>query len=107
VSFPLDETAAAGYTCSMLHRFSVQEVGEHFEEYVHRVEDEGASVVLMRGGQPVAELRPVLKVKRLRELPQILASLPRLSEDEAASFSADLDAARAEIAGSPGNPWER
>jgi antitoxin (DNA-binding transcriptional repressor) of toxin-antitoxin stability system len=103
----MDETTATGYTCSMSHRFSVQEVGEHFEEYVHRVEDEGASVVLMRGGQPVAELRPVPKVKRLRDLPEILASLPRLSEDEAVAFAADLDAARAEIAGSPRNPWER
>jgi prevent-host-death family protein len=92
---------------SMTAKLSVQEVGEHFEEYVHRVEDQGDSVVLTRRGRPVAELRPVAKVRRLRELPEILASLPRLSEDEAASFASDLDAARAEIAGSPGNPWER
>jgi prevent-host-death family protein len=91
----------------MTARLSIQEVGEHFEEYVHRVEDQGASVFLTRGGQPVAELRPIPKMKRLRELPEILASLPRLSEDEAASFAADLDTARAEIAGSPLNPWER
>ena len=84
---------------------SVKDVGEHFEEYVHLVEDQGASVVLLRDELPVAELRPIPKVKRLRELPEILESLPRLSEDEAASFAADLEAARAEIAGTPRNPW--
>jgi antitoxin (DNA-binding transcriptional repressor) of toxin-antitoxin stability system len=86
---------------------SVEDVSQHFEEYMHRVEDQGASIVLTRDDQPVAELRPVPKARRLRELPEILASLPRLSEDEAASFAADLEAAQAEIAGIPRNPWER
>lgn len=91
----------------MSAKLSVHDIGGRFEEYVHRVEDEGASVVVTRDGYPVAELRPLPRVRRLRELPELLASLPRLSEEEAASFAADLDAARAEIAGAPQDPWER
>jgi hypothetical protein len=39
----------------------------------------------------------VPKGKPLRKLPNLLASLPHLGEDEAASFEQDLDAARAEL----------
>ena len=86
---------------------SVTDVAEHFEEYLHRVEDRGESFVLMREGEPVAELRPIAKGMSLCQLPTLLASLPRLSEDEALSFAADLDAARAELGlRSPRDPWE-
>jgi hypothetical protein len=45
--------------------------------------------------------------RRLGELPAIFASLPRLSEEEAASFAADIDAAREELAQIPVyDPWE-
>ena len=64
-------------------------------------------MVVTRNGLPVAELRPLPTARRLRELPELLASLPRLSEEEAANFAADLETARAEIAGAPQNPWER
>lgn len=37
----------------------------------------------------------------LSELPALLASLPRLTEDEAADFARDLEAARAELARRP------
>lgn len=90
----------------MRSTLSVTDVAEHFDEYLHRVEDRGESFVLMRGGHAVAELRPVARGTRLRDLPGLLASLPRLQEDEAAGFAADLDAARAELeTGSPRDPW--
>jgi antitoxin (DNA-binding transcriptional repressor) of toxin-antitoxin stability system len=90
----------------MRSALSVTDVTEHFDEYLHRVEDRGESFVLMRGGHAVAELRPVSQRSRLRDLPGLLASLPRLPEDEAASFAADLEAARAELEiGSPRDPW--
>ena len=85
---------------------SVTDVAQHFEEYLRRVADGGESFVLLRGGQPVAELRPVVAGGRLRDLPAILSSLPSLSENEADSFAADLEAARAELAHkSPRDPW--
>jgi hypothetical protein len=36
--------------------------------------------------------------RKLSQLPKILASLPHLSDEEAASFGADIDAAREELA---------
>jgi antitoxin (DNA-binding transcriptional repressor) of toxin-antitoxin stability system len=85
---------------------SVADVAEHFEEYLHRVVDDGETLVLLRAGQPVAELRPVARGGRLRDLPAILSSLPRLSASEADSFAADLEAARSELAHqTPRDPW--
>jgi antitoxin (DNA-binding transcriptional repressor) of toxin-antitoxin stability system len=85
---------------------SVTEVAEHFEEYLRRVLDGGESFLLMREGKPIAELRPIPAGRRLRELPEILASLPRLSRGEADSFASDIETARAELAlRSPRDPW--
>ncbi len=90
----------------MRSTLSVTDVAEHFDEYIHRVEGRGESFVLMRGGHAVAELRPVAPGSRVRDLPGLLASLPRLREDEAAGFAADLDAARLELELSPRDPWD-
>lgn len=85
---------------------SVTDVAEHFDEYLHRVEEDGESFVLVREGHPIAELRPIREVRHLSELPGLLASLPRLSEEDAAGFAADLEAARAEVAlDAPRDPW--
>jgi hypothetical protein len=54
-----------------------------------------------------AESRSMPPGRKLSDLPAIFASLPRLSEDEAASFAADIDAAREELARTPvHDPWE-
>jgi hypothetical protein len=61
----------------------------------------------MRGGKAVAELGPVPVGRSLRELPDLLASLPPLTEEEAADYERDLAAARAEVAQYPvRDPWE-
>jgi len=86
---------------------SVAEVARNFAEYLDRVAHRGETFVLMQGGKPVAELRPVMAGRRLGELPDLLASLPRLTEDEAASFDEDLTAARAELNRAViRDPWE-
>ena len=86
---------------------SVTDVARNFAEYINRVAFRGERFVLMRGKRAVAELRPVPSGKRLRELPELLASLPRLSEPEAADLAADLDHARGELARAPlRDPWE-
>jgi antitoxin (DNA-binding transcriptional repressor) of toxin-antitoxin stability system len=92
---------------SMSFRPSVTEVARHFADYVNRVAYSGERFVLMRGGKAVAELGPVPAGRSLRELPDLLASLPRLSDAEAADFEHDLEAARAELVQSPlRDPWE-
>ena len=74
---------------------------------VVRVAYRGERLVLMRGGKAVAELSPVPAGTKLRDLPAILESLPRLSPEEATAFGEDLDRARSELgAAPPGDPWE-
>ena len=86
---------------------SVTEVLRNFAEYVNRVVYRGESFLLIRGGKPVAMLSPVPTGRRLGDLPTLLASLPRLSPEEAASFARDLEEARAQLERAPErDPWE-
>lgn len=85
---------------------TVTEVARNFAEYINRVAYRGERFVLMRGKRPVAELRPVSSGKRLRELPEILSSLPHLSSDDLESLDTDLNVAREELSRRPlENPW--
>jgi antitoxin (DNA-binding transcriptional repressor) of toxin-antitoxin stability system len=84
---------------------TVKEVARNFSEYIDRVR-ERARFVLMQGQEPVAELGPVTASRRLSELPQILASLPRLSPEDLASFESDLAKARDDLDRVPiRDPW--
>ncbi len=90
----------------MRRTLSVAEVARDFAEYLDRAADGGEHFVLMRGTEPVAELRPVLPSRRLEEFPDLLASLPHLSAEEATAFADDLAAARAEHNQvTPHDPW--
>ncbi|SOD02949.1 Antitoxin component of toxin-antitoxin stability system, DNA-binding transcriptional repressor [bacterium JGI 053] len=85
---------------------AVSEVADNFSEFLEQV-IRGETFVLTRDGIAVAELRPVRIGRQLSELPAIFASLPRLSDDEAAAFAAEIDEARGELARTPGyDPWE-
>ena len=46
--------------------------------------------ILVKGGKPVAELRPLPASRRLGELEAVLRSLPALSAAEAEDFAADI-----------------
>jgi len=76
---------------------TVTQVARNFAEYVNRVAYRRESFTLLRGNKPLAELRPLPTGARLSELPGLVASLPRLTEDEAGDLAADLDAARDEL----------
>jgi antitoxin (DNA-binding transcriptional repressor) of toxin-antitoxin stability system len=90
----------------MSQTLSVTEVARHFTEYLNRVAYRGECFVLMRGNKPIAELRPLPVGKRLTDLPALVASLPHLSEAEAAQFAADLTAAREDLARAEvHDPW--
>ena len=86
---------------------NVTDVIRNFADYINRVAYRGERFVLIRGGRPVAELGPVPVGTRLCELPELLASLPRLKPSEAEAFSRDLDIARAELhSGELRDPWD-
>lgn len=80
---------------------SVTDVSRNFADYINRVAYRGERFVLIRGGEPVAELSPVPTGTRLGDLPALLSSLPRLGEDEADALADDLDRARTELTEHP------
>jgi antitoxin (DNA-binding transcriptional repressor) of toxin-antitoxin stability system len=85
---------------------TVTEALRNFSDYVNRVAYRGERFVLVRGGKPVAELAPVATGVRLGDLPELLASLPRLSDGEAKEFADDVDRARSELDKSElRDPW--
>lgn len=85
---------------------SVTEVARNFADYINRVAFRGEHFTLMRGNKPVAELRPVPSGRRLGELPGLIASLPRLSPDDASALGEDVDTARRELSEQPlHDPW--
>lgn len=91
----------------MSERATVTEVVRNFADYINRVAYRGERFLLERGGRVVAELRPVPEGRRLGDLPEILASLPRLSPDEAEAFACDLEEVRDGLNALPaGDPWD-
>ncbi len=85
---------------------SVTEVARNFSDYINRVAFRGERFILMRGSKPVAELRPVPAGKRLGELLELLASLPRLSPEDASALAEDFEVARTELDEQPlQDPW--
>ncbi len=90
----------------MSQMLTVTEIARHFADYLNRVVYRGECFVLVRGNKPIAELRPLPAGKRLAELPELLASLPHLSDTEAAQFADDLAAAQKVLARSEvQDPW--
>jgi len=83
---------------------TVTEVFRNFSDYINRVSYKGERFILTRGGKAVAELVPAAPGgRRLAELPDLLAALPHLGEDEAGRFAEDLERARSELL--PMDPW--
>ncbi|MGH7448221.1 MAG: type II toxin-antitoxin system Phd/YefM family antitoxin [Longimicrobiales bacterium] len=90
----------------MRRTISVTEVLRNFADYINRVAYRGERFVLVRGGRAVAELTPVPSGARLGDLPALLASLPRLSADDAERFADELGEARQSLnATPPADPW--
>jgi len=86
---------------------TVTDALRNFSDYVNRVAYRGERFILVRGGKPVAELAPVTTGVRLGDLPELLGSLPRLTEEEARVFAEDVDFARNELNRSEiKDPWE-
>lgn len=86
---------------------TVTDVLRNFSDYINRVSYRGERFVLTRGGKEVAELVPAPPAGRpLAELADVLDSLPRLGDEEAARLAEDLHRARAEgPARPPSDPW--
>jgi len=91
-----------------VERVTVTEAARNFAEYLNRVTYRRESFVLLRGNRPIAELRPVPSGRRLGDLPSMMASLPRLSVEDADSFAQDVTSAKRELAQTgTSDPWQR
>jgi hypothetical protein len=71
---------------------SATEMVRHFSHYINHVTAQRESILLCRRKKAIAELRPVPMVRRLGDLPGLIASLPRLSQQEADDFLRDVRA---------------
>jgi len=90
-----------------VNTLTVTEAVRHFSDYVSRVAYRNESFVLCKGKKPVAELRPLPSGRRLGDLPDVLRSLPHLSEREATAFGEDLESARTPLTAEDlRDPWE-
>ena len=69
---------------------TVTDVARHFSDYVNRVAYRNERFILRKGRHIMAELRPITAGRSLGELPDIINSLPRLSERESSGFAKDL-----------------
>lgn len=76
-----------------MQKVTVTQVARNFAEYVNRVAYRRETFALVRGNEPLAELRPLPVGSRLSELPGLLASLPRLTSAEAEAFGRDVETA--------------
>ena len=86
---------------------SIDEIEDGLPELIDRVMLHRERFILTRGGKPVAELLPVPGGRRLSELADIFAALPRLHAVEAESFGRDIEAGRDELnAVPPRDPWD-
>lgn len=91
----------------MSKTLTVTEMARSFAEYINRVAYRGESFVLTKGNKPIAEIRPLPVGRKLSELPAMMASLPRLTPEEAEEFGKDIDEAREAMNRIPiRDPWE-
>lgn len=86
---------------------TVTEMARSFAEYINRVAYRGERFILTRGNKPIAEIRPLPVRRRLSELPELFASLPHLSPEDAEDFARDIEAARNSLPKEDYDPWDR
>ena len=90
------------------YRVGAEDFAANVAEYVRRAEHAGESFTITRAGQPVAVLAPVRGGVRMESLPELFAAMPRLSDEEAEAFAADIASARPGLDAEPlHDPWAR
>jgi antitoxin (DNA-binding transcriptional repressor) of toxin-antitoxin stability system len=86
---------------------TVTQAARNFSDVIYRVRYRVERFLLTRGGQPVAELRPVAarRIVTASVLAKRLATMPHLGTDAATTFAADIEEARAKLAPVGAGPW--
>lgn len=87
-------------------KVSVTEAARRFSDLINRVFYRGESTTLVRGGQPVARLVPLLPVGcSARELADRWAAFPHLEAGEALALERELEESRRALP-ELNPPWE-
>jgi antitoxin (DNA-binding transcriptional repressor) of toxin-antitoxin stability system len=68
---------------NMSKRVRAAAAGRNFSDLLNRVAYGRETLVITRGAEPLAEIRPLGKVVTLADLPKLMAELPHLSAGEA------------------------
>ncbi|WP_252178486.1 type II toxin-antitoxin system Phd/YefM family antitoxin [Endozoicomonas sp. 4G] len=77
-----------------MHSITATELAKSLSETINSVKASGQSLLITRGGKPVAILSPPPKQGlTVDELVEVLSNMPRLGDD-AASFAEDVRLAR-------------
>jgi prevent-host-death family protein len=81
----------------MSMHLTATELARNLADYLNRVAHRGERFTVVRRRKPVAELVPLPPVRHLGDLPELLASIPRLDVADAERFARDLEASRNEL----------
>ena len=85
-------------------KISMSDASRNFSDFINRVAYKGERFVLVKGSKVMAELVPSISGRKLGDLPEIFAALPRL--DPTDNFEADLAQIRNDQnAGELRDPW--
>jgi hypothetical protein len=91
----------------MSESISIDDFPPHVRERLKQAVRDAATITLTDQDRPVAEFRPLAMSLKVKQLADVLRSLPRLAPDDADVFSRDVAAARRAIGPLPSNdPWE-
>jgi hypothetical protein len=91
----------------MSERISIDDFPLHIRERLERAVNEAETITLMNNDRPVAEVRPLPTLLKVKHLPELLRSLPRLAPGDAEEFSREVAEARRAMGPLPSSdPWE-
>ena len=87
-------------------KITVTHAARNLSDVVNRVVYRGEQFLLIKVKKPVAQLSPIVSGKRLNELPDIIAGLPKMSNEELVAFKQDLrQASKLSRKESHRDPW--
>jgi antitoxin (DNA-binding transcriptional repressor) of toxin-antitoxin stability system len=86
---------------------SIEDFPEHTRSQLDRVVHGSETIVLLDGGKPVAEIRPVMADRDPETVAELFRNLPHLTPEEADAFGLDIDEARRAADRIPvRDPWQ-
>ncbi len=81
----------------MQRKITVTDLLRNFSDYINRVAYGKEDFLLVRGRIQLAELRPAPLGCKANDLKALLKQLPKLGDEQSASFASDLKESRKEL----------